>query len=539
MANAVSNISKGPGTEMDPSAAETNVIQRTNYLIAIGIDDYSNNIAFPNLGGACRKDCEEVIKILTIKYGFQLYKYLKDDEAGIYAIRSAIESFQEDKEKNTALSNLVIYYSGHGCLYKPNDTLTYSCWVPQDCSNAGDKKQLYALNKELLGLGIYQELNVQHFAVISDACFSGGAINYSNLFDLSAEGTKGLSVEDERSCWAFCSSRSTEKSLIGNPGENSDFTKRLLEILTDNQDTELLIGKIKTEIEKFFLNNVKFGQTPFCERIGALKNNTGQFVFRAALEIINKAKKQKLLPEKLKSLNYKNQRDKLTEFKNGKTHFFTIISGPSDGGLKFLNKMVVCNSSYFAGKGQPYIPVEVAYLSSSVNEQVLELFNLALNTSFGNENDLRNHIKNRLLTSPFSIEFKFKKKQWLNEDKQIFVSNTAKFLQSVHNAGDDLKPLFIFIIDADATDYTQFTNDPFFNNSMKLIMPGIDVVDSDTLVNWYDSITNEEFDLLFKKVIVTDVAGELALENLLPGEVIRKICTASGCNELAIQLLDD
>ena len=87
MANAVSNISKGPGTEMDPSAAETNVIQRTNYLIAIGIDDYSNNIAFPNLGGACKKDCEEVIKILTIKYGFQLYKYLKDDEAGIYAIR--------------------------------------------------------------------------------------------------------------------------------------------------------------------------------------------------------------------------------------------------------------------------------------------------------------------------------------------------------------------------------------------------------------------------------------------------------------------
>jgi hypothetical protein len=43
-------------------------------------------------------------------------------------------------------------------LYKPNDTLTYSCWVPQDCSNAGDKKQLYALNKELLGLEFTRNL---------------------------------------------------------------------------------------------------------------------------------------------------------------------------------------------------------------------------------------------------------------------------------------------------------------------------------------------------------------------------------------------
>lgn len=540
MAIAISNISKSAGTETDPSTDETSIVQRTNYLIAIGIDSYANSMAFPYLGGSCKRDCRKTAVILCKKYGFKLYKCLYNAEATIAGIRAVLEKFKADPEKNNSNSNLIIYYSGHGHLLMPNEDIKLACLVAQDFTTIEDQSKLFIVNSELFGpVGFYQFLKVQHFAFISDACFSGGAVNYSNLFEQWTEKEKGVPIENERSCWAFCSGRTNEKSNITNFGDNSDFTKAMLAILENNLEPELLIGQLKTSIEKYFLDNKQFTQTPFCERLGILKKNTGQFVLRAGEEILKKEKKKKLLPDKLKSFDYKNQREKLGEFEHSKTNFFTIVSGPADAGLNFLNKMVICNSSLFPGKDQPIFPVEVAYSSASGGEQVIELFNLALRSSFTDENALRNYVKSMLASKPLSIEFKFRKKQWLNEDKRTLMSNTARFIQTVHGTEEDLMPLFIFIIDPDATDYETFSDDPYFNSSSKLIMPSIDLIDRTILLTWYDSIVNKEFEQLFGKVIATDIATELTKTKLLPGQLIRQICKASGCNDVAIQLLDD
>ena len=90
-------------------------LKRTNYLLAIGIDDY---VHCPKLYN-CVKDVEDLLEVLTAKYSFEKksIKTLFNHEATRGNIYKA---FRHLAEKITPDDNLIIYFSGQDFRFLKN-----------------------------------------------------------------------------------------------------------------------------------------------------------------------------------------------------------------------------------------------------------------------------------------------------------------------------------------------------------------------------------------------------------------------------------
>jgi len=227
----------------------------TNYLLVIGIDQYSN---WPELNNAV-SDAKKVGSILVGKYTFepQNATFLFNEEATKEGIDSVLKSYIE---KVTPVDNLLIYYAGHGDY---DDLLNEGYWVPVNART--NKESDYYSNSRLLK--IVKNINSQHTLLIVDACFSGA---------LFAERSRGFveNVEKYKSRWGLASGR-LETVSDGAKGGSSPFAESLITIL-DNSDVDLPVSEISLGLKKK-VSEVS-NQTPRGNPLKNVGDEGGEFI---------------------------------------------------------------------------------------------------------------------------------------------------------------------------------------------------------------------------------------------------------------------
>jgi outer membrane protein OmpA-like peptidoglycan-associated protein/uncharacterized caspase-like protein len=225
-----------------------------NYLLVIGIDKYQDTHV-PPLKNAVR-DTERLVKILTDKYEFQLFRALHNESATRIAVLDAIEELES---RLTGDDNLVIFFSGHG--YRKNNG---GFIVPFDGRN--DKTSDYIsfadLNLRIDGLPMH------HFLFILDCCYAGSALkNLGEKRELNKPSRRILAA-----------SSPDETAQDGFNGQNSPFTSALVEILEKNEVTVLPVKTLFSDLRN--LMDVKdVRQVPVEGSWKMESNRDGEFIF--------------------------------------------------------------------------------------------------------------------------------------------------------------------------------------------------------------------------------------------------------------------
>jgi Caspase domain len=225
-----------------------------NYLLVIGIDKYQDTHV-PPLKNAVR-DTERLVKILTDKYEFQLFRALHNESATRIAVLDAIEELES---RLTGDDNLVIFFSGHG--YRKNNG---GFIVPFDGRN--DKTSDYIsfadLNLRIDGLPMH------HFLFILDCCYAGSALkNLGEKRELNKPSRRILAA-----------SSPDETAQDGFNGQNSPFTSALAEILEKNEVTVLPVKTLFSDLRN--LMDVKdVRQVPVEGSWKMESNRDGEFIF--------------------------------------------------------------------------------------------------------------------------------------------------------------------------------------------------------------------------------------------------------------------
>lgn len=191
--------------------------KRTNYLLAIGIDNYHGD--WDDLYNAVN-DTKAIVEILTSKYSFELIQQpLYNDKATkeniLLALTNAVGMLTED-------DNLIIYYGGHGFMH-PLTMKGY--WVPSKArKNVAD----YIPNSEIKDF--IENILAKHIFLIADACFSGTFLTRTRG---NAFSEPYLSLNDKFSRWMLASGG--EEAVSDGPvGQSSPFAKYLLKFLREN-----------------------------------------------------------------------------------------------------------------------------------------------------------------------------------------------------------------------------------------------------------------------------------------------------------------
>lgn len=255
-----SSKTKGIGTALKSSFDS---VDRTNYVLAIGINNYKN---FENLNN-CIKDIEDVNQVLTDRFLFETANIttLFDEKAtknGIYReFRRLCQEFKK-KEKDRA-DNLVIYFSGHG--FWDEDFPTRGYWVPQEAGNGCYPD--YIPNSDVRDF--LEDINAHHIFLISDSCFSG-------TFFLDGLNRSASQYNDKhRSRWGLAAGRLEVPD--GTSGANSPFALALLQVLTKSQDSVSVSEICASVMDKLKVNNQYNG--PIGEPLVIRGHDNGQFYF--------------------------------------------------------------------------------------------------------------------------------------------------------------------------------------------------------------------------------------------------------------------
>lgn len=235
---------------------------RTNHLLVIGIDEYSNQV--PTLNNAVR-DAESFKDMLLETYQFEEKNCtcLFNEEA---TRANIIHAFATLLEKLTDNDNLVFYYSGHGeQITKGKGDRGY--WIPCDASLHQD--WTYLPNEEITLL--FKNSFAHHIFGVVDSCFSGSLFRTRKLSDVEER------LESAPSRWLLTAGR-IEPVSDGSLGQNSPFATSLLTHLRTNQDNTIWTSELCNRV----LKGVSFNtdkQTPRGEPLQNVGHEGGQFVF--------------------------------------------------------------------------------------------------------------------------------------------------------------------------------------------------------------------------------------------------------------------
>ena len=235
---------------------------KTNYLLIIGVDKYSNGIT--PLDNAV-KDAKSFQDLLLKNYQFEKRRLttLFNEEA---TRSNIIKTFRDLLNGLTDDDNLVFYYSGHGEVLQ-SGRRKRGYWIPYDAvlHNAAT----YLSNNAITEL--FQDSYAHHIFGIVDSCFSG------SLFK-----TKSLSSVEERlesapSRWLLTAGR-MEVVSDGSLGENSPFASSLLTHLKTNTEDVLWTSELCNRVLKSVSYNTD-KQMPRGEPLQNVGHMGGQFVF--------------------------------------------------------------------------------------------------------------------------------------------------------------------------------------------------------------------------------------------------------------------
>lgn len=251
---------KKRGIEMDGDAPMQTQNLRTNHLLLIGIDNYSNDIS--PLNNAVR-DAVAFKNILIDKYDFEsenVIELLDKKATG----ENILDTLERLTLKLTQNDNLLIYFSGHGILNKSNKR---GYWIPVDAINK--RRITYLNNTEITDF--LSNTKAHHVFTIIDSCFSEA------LFMRNVNNNAAQRVDKYPSRWALSAGR-LEPVSDGSMGSNSPFSKVLLKFLEVENKNVIWAN----EICQFVMQNVAFNanQTPRGEALPGVGDMGGQFIFR-------------------------------------------------------------------------------------------------------------------------------------------------------------------------------------------------------------------------------------------------------------------
>ncbi|MCD0489961.1 caspase family protein [Pedobacter sp. MC2016-14] len=233
--------------------------KRTNYLLAIGIDNYLGD--WDKLNNAV-SDTKAIVEVLTSKYFFELIQEpLYNEEATkeniLLAFTNAIGMLTED-------DNLIIYYGGHGFMH-PLTMKGY--WVPFGArKNVAD----YIPNSEIKDF--IENILAKHIFLIADACFSGTFLSRTRGTALSE---RYVSLDSKVSRWMLASGG--EETVSDGPvGQSSPFAKYVLKFLNENANKFISTLEIIRYVSLLTAHYAR--QQPKGAYIDNIGHNDGQMV---------------------------------------------------------------------------------------------------------------------------------------------------------------------------------------------------------------------------------------------------------------------
>jgi hypothetical protein len=518
--------------------------QGVTWVIAIGIDqyDYPNPAVLRNFPYSnCKKDCDDLVSTLGRYYrNCQVYKdVLTDKQAKKDDILGRIDAFIKDKACNMIDNNLILFYSGHGCLYD-NAGVDIGAWVPNGCQNIEDDNYLIRLDylfNQVSGV------RTRNFLLVSDSCKSG------RIFDeirpdgntANAGGPGG-----GRSSWAIVSSRSNEDSKAGGPGENSKFTAALLNILQRNMDQELLVSTIAARLDQCFAQDDD--QKPYSGRLVFRQvANTGVFALAANPDVQNNKQREAFLLNGLWTLNYRKQKSCWPGFKAAPKKAIVLLSGTPDCGLGHLSKRARKAQEFPAKKAQTVKAVPMTIGSMDTDEWLLNLFNCSPNQRFSHVEKLRAYISSVRKDENLIFEFSFYQDHGAEDelrpaDKKKCIDLVAGFLTTIpDNDGD--KYIAVFVLDQGGCDYQQlYTQSPILGTPA-ILTPIVDRLEYQEVEDWYNDFRSGQiagdddkealFDALLKPIVYDKLQTIFTESAGFPGSLARMICREAQCVDLA------
>jgi hypothetical protein len=208
--------------------------QRENSLLIIGIDNYKS-AHFSNLINAVL-DCENLIKVLTTEYNFNVVSRIYNDQA---TRKRIIDEITFLSTSILPEDNLIVYFAGHGRISQSNKGF----WVPYDADDGSVSNLIpNSVIKDLI-----DDIEAKHIFLISDSCFSGSFL--SNTRQVYDEGHHYEKLDFDKSRWYLASGRN-ESVSDGKAGEGSPFGRALLNVLTSNCDKYISTLQIIASVTK-------------------------------------------------------------------------------------------------------------------------------------------------------------------------------------------------------------------------------------------------------------------------------------------------
>ena len=229
-----------------------------NYLLAIGINDYSH---CPKLYNAVN-DIEKFADLLQKKYSFDVAHthILRNKEATSDNILTALKTLIQTVQVN---DSVLIYFSGHGEL---DNVLDEGFWIPVE-AEIGKTNQYIAnstIQKVLL------KLNSRHTFLIIDSCYSG------SLF-LEGRSKFVSDAYDFPSRWGLTSGRNAIVS-DGKAGTHSPFALALIRAL-QGTDKPMNVSALCDIVKQAVPADTNNRQKPIGEPLSIPGHEGGQFLF--------------------------------------------------------------------------------------------------------------------------------------------------------------------------------------------------------------------------------------------------------------------
>lgn len=246
----------------DEQTTMSQLDNRPNYLYIIGIDEYEDQSNYRKLNNSVF-DCQNIIKLLTEKYNFEL---ILPELYNEHATRSnIIETLGQLSFLINSEDNLIIYFAGHGVM---NPRTKKGYWVPHDAARSESSYIPNSTIKDKL-----EDINAKHIFLISDSCFSGTFLTQTR--DSSFASLHYGQVDNLNSRWYLASGRE-ETVSDGKNADGSPFSRTLLQVLRENTSKYLSVSEIISSVLKLMATSTK--QLPIGGTISNIGHEFGELV---------------------------------------------------------------------------------------------------------------------------------------------------------------------------------------------------------------------------------------------------------------------
>ncbi len=242
--------------------------QLRNMAILIGINEYDAPEWQPLKNPI--NDVTAIRKVLIRHYQFRPEDILllkNPTQADIFG------AFREMREKSDELTNLFVYYAGHGHF---DYTANLGYWLPKDAGSLETEAQF--INTNVI-LGKVMAIPSKHTLLMVDSCFSGDLVRQSRgqIPELYSLYFTELMQKKSRQIITSGDFDETVKD-DGGGRKHSVFAKKFLDLLNKPRMAPLSASELAVEIRKAVKNEGE-SQTPHYARLKVDDEEGGEFFF--------------------------------------------------------------------------------------------------------------------------------------------------------------------------------------------------------------------------------------------------------------------